>query len=408
MKKAKLIGSLLKQYRKKNKYSREDILAITSKQKTKLSLSTIKRIENNDTNSNSYNIDAYAHIFKFHYTDNEFLYNKLDGYINTSLNLIKKGVKISVLECLLDEIKIFCKQNNNLIYLNEISKLVLETLNIYLYNEFNYENIEIFDDVFDELENNVKILASYCLMRCNCKFVKGTTTDNLMKLSKYLSTNFSDFFHFERISKYATNNNYLDFYNESLSRFISIKDNNLVHLFSTLSDIAFCEMNLGNYLNAKKHLLEAISLENVDEYVPDNILTQTNKRLGIVSYYLKDYKSCFDYLSTTRLKNKQLPGLNYCLLFKSAEEIDNNNEIVKIIDDDYEEINLSTLKHIFKYYKLKYSNASYNELEKLIYNELKKSTLLSGVYVSLFSNELKNIVEKTKHYQLFYNYINNR
>ncbi len=410
MKEIKLIGLILKHYRKENKYTREDIFRLSKGKEKELSLSTIRRIENHESTPNRRNIDAYAHVFNMHYCDNESLYNKLDSYLSSSLELIKNGAKINKLKKLFDEILKFNKANTQYIYLSEISNLMIMVLNIYLYNnyDFSLEKLNLFDSLLDYInDNNVKAIAYYYLYKTRASFKFGNTQENIDCTAKYIKVNFSEVFHFDRID-FLFKDSLLDFYNYNKKIYNEqslIKNVNKVYFYSILSDLAFCELNLGNYGDAKNHLLQAINIEDANEYIPNNIYVDTMKRLGIINYCLKLYKDAFLNLLEARNKDKSLLALNYCLLFKSAEMIGKQDIILKIIDED-QDIKLVMAKNIFTYYRLKYNDGSLEKQEKYICTYLNKKDIYATLYFELFADELKKLVEQTKHYQLYYTYIN--
>ena len=82
------------------------------------------------------------------------------------------------------------------------------------------------------------------------------------------------------------------------------------------------------------------------------------------------------------------------------------NAILKIINKDYNDMKLIMTKNIFTYYKLKYSNESLEKQEKYICTFLNKKDIFFSLYFDLFTEELKKLVDQTKHYQLYYMYVN--
>ena len=411
MNESKLIGAILKHYRKRSKYTRENINGISKDFGKELSLSTIKRIENYECISSPRNIDAYCHLFGLHYCDNKSLYNELDSFSSSILDLIKNGSKITTLEQLHDKLLNFNKTNKEYIFASEISKLMIDVLNIYLYNtyDFDQDKLTLFDDILNDIDNkNIKLITYYYLYKTRASFKTGNTQENLNYTAKYIKVNFTTVFYFERIV-FLFEDNLLEFYNSSKAIYDNLKEtcqNNKVYYFSTTSDLAFCELNLKDYNNAKKHLLEIININNINEYIPENIYLDNIIRLGIVNYHLKEYEKAYSNLLEVRNKDAALLGLNYCLLFKSAEMIGKANAILKIINKDYNDMKLIMAKNIFTYYKLKYSNESLEKQEKYICTFLNKKDIFFSLYFDLFTEELKKLVDQTKHYQLYYMYVN--
>ncbi len=410
MNELKLIGKILKHYRKEKKYTRDDIFRLSKIQGKELSLSTIKRVENFETSANNYNIDAYAHIFNMHYNDDRFLYNKLDLYLSSMLNSIKNGVKLCELKQLHQKIIDFNAKNANYIYLSEISSLMISILDIYLYNKFDFDQkrINLLNSLLDDIDDKkIKIFAYYYLYKTKATFKIGNTQENLDYIDKYTKFNFGDVFHFERIA-FFFKDNLLDFYNHNKNIYDKEKSNkqtNKIYLYSVILDLSFCELNLENYVDAKNHIIQALNIENINEYIPQNIYLDTKKRLGIINYCLEQYKDAYANLLEVRENDKTLLALNYSLLFKSAEMVDKTDIILKIIDED-NDIKLATTKTIFGYYKMKYQNETLEKQEKYICTHLNKNDLCSAIYFHLFILELKKLVEQTKHYQLYYTYVN--
>ena len=68
---------------------------------------------------------------------------------------------------------------------------------------------------------------------------------------------------------------------------------------------------------------------------------------------------------------------------------------------------INKYKNIFYYYQRKYNGANENELEDLICEFLPRSSFQSSIYLDIFSNEINNLVSKTKHYSSLYKFLNN-
>ena len=408
----KVIGSLFYFYRKMKKISRKEISLISKEKNIFLSESTIKRIEIENINNNDVSLRKYTKLLSLYYEKDEYPYNKLDSYKTRTLKLINSGPKLKELEVLCEELNGFHAYYKKYIFLEEISKLLINLLEDYLFNKkINSDEQRLYEFITkcndDDDENEIIASMHYLLYR-SYLFERGNSNENLHKIKEILANiNFNNFLHYKQAKFEINDNNLLSLYNKYnvLYRETKIKESNIFDIAISLSNLVYCEIALKEYELAKRHIEEILNMDSNEEYIPMYAIYGLYNTLGYIYFNLKQYKKAFKSFDFSRKQGGNSINFNFLLMLISAEKIDATNYSKNIIEEELNEVKLPVVKNILIYFKLKYECEDKKDSEEFIVKHLNKKELLFEIYNDLIFNELYQLVKETKHYKYLYDYL---
>lgn len=403
-----IFGTLFKYYRNKNNLGRDDLIDRINSNDGKLSISTLRRIESGGYSS----LSAYKILGKClnkSITEDEIIYEKLNDLTKRTYEIINSGQPLSKYILLRNEIIKFGKKNNYL-YINEISRLCIATLNMYLTCKVDdTEIISMLYSFIDNVKQNelIATLAYYLMCSYGYYYSRGSKESHkyLMYTSKLYNKNIiyidEPFILSRKMDKYS----YINHFQNEIYKPFSKKEAPLLKYrkYSLKSLYAF---TVGNIVDAKKYILELINDVEIKQYIPNRILLHQYEVLAYI--YMREGNldnalKCFDYVIET---NPNLLEISYAYVFLVAERLNKLDYAKKILENNRKYIQNVVTQHIFDYYSIKlFSKAPIKDLEKYIMDNFSLDICDSLQCYIIFKSELSSLVEESKNYKSFYLYL---
>lgn len=398
-------------YRTNQKLSRKDASLLSKNKNVYLSESTIKRIETQNVKNNNSTLSKYANTLSLRFEKDEFPYSKLNSYIKIVLCLINEGYELRDIYVVYEELLGFYNLYRKHIYLGEISRLLLSILEDFLLDK----RINIVDQkmyVFltnstNEKDNEIVAFMYYLLYK-SYLFERGDSEANIVKIKEIVSkADFKKIFYLERAGIYEKNTNLISSYNKYKDIYMTTKDSseNVTFIVASLFNLAYCEILLKDYIEAKKHLEELLKVNLLKKYIPTYVIYNVYDCLGLVHFNLNQYDKAFDCFNIARKQDGNSIGFNFLLMLISLEKINKTNYSKVIIEEEARKVKLPAIKHLLEYYQLKYNCKDKKILEDYIVKYLNKKEVTFQFYSSLIYEELFNLVKETKHYKYLYDYL---
>ena len=175
----------------------------------------------------------------------------------------------------------------------------------------------------------------------------------------------------------------------------------------------YVEMNTRDYKRAYETM--RVCLQMIEEgadfgpYITQGIL----RRIGMISFYLKDYEKTIEYLDRALMNEVTMLGMQAVFLYRSLEKTKQTDRLKALLNQIHlDNIQNEMERKITIYYKRKYQSEpltkkQMSELEDYICEEIKPFLNRMGdLLKNIFLDDLLNYVEKTSNYKKLYLYEN--
>ena len=399
----KALGVLFLEFRKNNGYTRQNIVDKVKRfsEDSTFSLSTLQRIEGGTPIKNFKKYHMLARIYDVSYEQYRLPYITVNSYIDEvvkSINIIS----ISEYETLRKKIEHFYNLHRNSIYISQMALLCLTCLDTFLYNcsTINKSILPLLDNS-EVLDGNAKVITDFLLYRSSFKYRDYNRFQKYFSKGRFLDG--ENIFYLDMLCYDVKVLSKLEMY-KKYNNLLAERNNcdKPVYIFALLASLSYIEMIFGEYELSYKHLQAAMKIEMIDKYLPKIYLDLMLNFFGILAYKAGNFKEVITHLLELRNIDKNLLGQNYITLFDSLFKLDKKKDVIQIINEDEQNMKDKILIDVFKYYKEKSCLNRLNLLENMINNTIIKYKFNSDIYSKVFINELKTIVEETKHYKLYY------
>lgn len=397
-----ILGNLIRYYREKNNISRNDFINLCE---NSFSLSTLRRAENGDYVS----FDIYKTLCQklgLIFSTNVEDYIKIDDFIKQTYSIINSGKQIVEYESLLKKIKEFNNLNINVVYLNELSALCIEVLNMYL--KANLNNIKIISITEECFLNNGKMvgeLARFLLNLYGLYYSRGCGNE-----TKYLNygkkLNESKLYFLDKIFYIAAITNKYELYRISKiyieSKIPKINEN--VTKFKKHFVKACIELKAKNYNKVIEEAKKALYICDAYKCIPERFELHMYETMGYAYINSNDFETTFNIYKEIYERNRNILEISYLLLFYSAEKTNNTYFTEKVIKEHSSET-FGLVKNIFEYYNLKIKSSNKLMLQEYIINNFSLKKCKSFNCYTFFILELSNAIKETKCYKKFFDFI---
>lgn len=280
--------------------------------------------------------------------------------------------------------------------------LCLTCLDTFLYNcsTINKSILPLLDNS-EVLDGNAKVITDFLLYRSSFKYRDYNRFQKYFSKGRFLDG--ENIFYLDMLCYDVKVLSKLEMY-KKYNNLLAERNNcdKPVYIFALLASLSYIEMIFGEYELSYKHLQAAMKIEMIDKYLPKIYLDLMLNFFGILAYKAGNFKEVITHLLELRNIDKNLLGQNYITLFDSLFKLDKKKDVIQIINEDEQNMKDKILIDVFKYYKEKSCLNRLNLLENMINNTIIKYKFNSDIYSKVFINELKTIVEETKHYKLYY------
>ena len=394
----KIVGQLMKYYRKKLDLSRKDI----SDKNPSISVSSIQRAEEGGYISND-KINSILEIYGLELSNDRLKYLSLERYIKETYSIINSGKPLVEYGSLKHKINNFYKENKQYIYLNELSSICIATLDLYLSSKIEDEEIiQIATYICKDLKDNkyLYLITAYMLNMYYSYyliFIEYEQFDygEIIKNDKlfYLDSFYYDITHLNSFELYAKYNN------------ANLEEKNIYKKYTNYCAKAFINVSINEKEKAQTYLPMVKTL--YDEYkdiIPTRFLYHYYEMEAIFNLNQKNYKKSFEYSYLIYKDYNKIMDFSYLTLFKSAEKLNQKETIIEILEekDNLKRIN----NNIFKYYESKhikkYNNA---KLQKMICDLFSFENNKSYFIFNFFLDELLDLCEDNSSYIFVYKFI---
>ena len=399
----KALGVLFLEFRKNNDYTRQNVVDKVKRfsEDSTFSLSALQRIEGGTPIKNFKKYHMLARIYDVSYEQYRLPYITVNSYIDEvvkSINIIS----ISEYETLRKKIEHFYNLHRNSIYISQMALLCLTCLDTFLYNcsTINKSILPLLDNS-EVLDGNAKVITDFLLYRSSFKYRDYNRFQKYFSKGRFLDG--ENIFYLDMLCYDVKVLSKLEMY-KKYNNLLAERNNcdKPVYIFALLASLSYIEMIFGEYELSYKHLQAAMKIEMIDKYLPKIYLDLMLNFFGILAYKAGNFKEVITHLLELRNIDKNLLGQNYITLFDSLFKLDKKKDVIQIINEDEQNMKDKILIDVFKYYKEKSCLNRLNLLENMINNTIIKYKFNSDIYSKVFINELKTIVEETKHYKLYY------
>lgn len=400
-----VFGHLFKYYRKNKQLNREYLTNISRLSNDKLSLSTIRRIEDGGYSS----LKAYESLsrhLKLPFNNNEELYKTVYTFAKETYEIINSGKNIEDYIKLRNNIINF-KNKNNFIYINEISRLCISTLNLYLTAKLDDSDIVlIFSSFARDLknENIIATLIYYLLYLHISYYARGTNESiNYMSFANKLLNKplfYLDEIYTNTIKK--KKHEFISYYYKDIDNKIHSDDNAIVR-YKKLTIKSYYFFILDDYKASKECLLNLVTDNEIKIKLPNRIYLHAYDSLAYIYLTEKDFKKSLDIFKIIIDLNPHLIEIGYANAFMVAEHLKDYSFIEKILKNNKQFLKNKVVVDIFDYYKLKIiDKAPIKDLQIFIVNHFGLNKCNSFQCYSTFKHELSLLVEDNYNYKLFY------
>ncbi|MCR5299462.1 MAG: helix-turn-helix domain-containing protein [Erysipelotrichaceae bacterium] len=144
------------------------------------------------------------------------------------------------------------------------------------------------------------------------------------------------------------------------------------------------------------------------DYLPKHILYAKIRSMAICFYRLDDYKNCARMFWLIPADENYRGTANYAFWIDSLQKLNDKDGIIKALKEaDPLSSTLAYGRHVIQYYRNKYLNGKTDdELEDYLIRYLKPIHTDSPIYHPIFLEEMKCLVNKTRHYEKLNRYLN--
>lgn len=398
------IGSLFRFYREENKVSRTSLI----KSNKTISLSTIRRIEEGKYSSFSM-YETLSKELGLKISNNHKLYLEMNSYIEQTYKIINSGNFIDKYVLLRNQISNFYKANKKYLYLSELSRICIATLNMYLTCAIDdLEIIDICKNIVDYVDSNscLHTLICYLLYLYGRYYSKGNNRDgSYFEYSKFLIN--KQIFALEDITYNSLILSKFDFlrkYDSYMTSSIKKNDNYLLKRKKLILNSYHCFLS-NDFKGAVVLLNNLINDQDIKKRIPNRAHLNHVKDLAYAYLKMQDYENSLKCFLIIIDFNPNIIGVAYANIFMMCDNL-NKKDLIKTLLDSPPNLSSSTVDNIFKYFKLKINNnVSYKELEEFIIKNFGLKSCNSLQCYGTFKNEMSLLVDKSHNYKSFYRYL---
>ena len=421
-----IIGRLIKYYRKKKNITVNEMLTKKgmyyqeycrecSKCKNKEYACSTKKLYSLErgevSNNDCYYYRLAENVGKMFVIDRRVT-NKLENYrANLRNNLINfsksKLTKLAIM------ISNDLSEYKNVIYFGEILSLYFDIINYNLYHTISCsDNIQLFAYMLPYMSTEDRKLTL-----CYLYEIGYRVSNNLIcrkTINDYCKEYIDDALLFKYNLEQIVSQNFLDAYailGEMEKRLANkITDFQLCCL---LEYKAYILTNAESYEKSYNTIKECISVAVNNKDFSDYLISNYYGKLGVICFLLEKYSETIDAFNLLLSKNSSL-GINYSLLFYSMKECGRESEIKAILDTiDHTKKRRPFVEKIINYYSMRYTEKLFGKkdyilLENMICEDIKPYLNNHGsIQKTIFTKELKYLVEKTGNYKKYYTFLEN-
>lgn len=395
----KVVGQLIKYYRKKLDLSRKDISA----KNPLISISSIQRAEEGGYVSND-KMNLILEVFGLELSTDKLKYLTLERYIKETYSIINCGKPLVEYGVLKHKINDFSKENKQYIYLSELSLMCTLALDLYLSSRV--EDKEIMDTttyIYESLKDNkyLYLIATYALNMYHSyylvfleyeQFDYGQILEN-NKLF-YLDGFHYDITHLNSFELYAK-------YND-----MKLEEKNIYKKFINYCAKAFINVSINEKTESEIYLPKVKELyDKYNDIIPNRFLYHYYEMEAIFNLNQKNYKKSFEYSYLIYKNYDKIIDYSYLTLFRSLEKLGKTKSITKILNDKKD--NPKKINNdIFEYYESKHIKKFDNaKLQKMICDLFCFRNNKSYFIFNFFLEELLDLCEDNNSYIFVYKFI---
>lgn len=398
------IGSLFKYYREQNKISRTSI-----SKSNNISISSIRRIEEGGYSSfKMYKL--LAKELKLKINDKPSLYTTANLYVEQTYKIINSGKTIDEYVKLRNNIHTFYSNYKEYLYLSELSRICVSTLNMYLtctVNDTKIINLSKYISNLLNKDSNIHTLVCYLMCLYGKYYARGTNDEDLyFAYSKFLIG--KQIFALEELEHNSLKLNKFDFfkkYEKFMTASVNKTDNYLSKYHKLVLKSYYCFIS-EKYNETIALLTLFIENKEIKNRIPNRIYLHIIENLAYTYLKIGDFNNALNCFLKIIDTNPNIIEIAYANVFVICETLNRCDTIIDILNNPSIYIRNNTVNDIFEYFRMKIiNNVDYKELEDFIIKKFSLKSCNSLQCYGAFKNEMSLLTNQSHNYKSFYKYI---